>query len=60
MNKRQMLRMAGGGAIMASTVPLLPGCSREMPADAVAAWQGPTVSLRTICSLGGWICRRPM
>ncbi len=45
MDKRQMLRMAGGGAIMAATVPLLPGCSREMPADAVAAWQGPPASL---------------
>ncbi len=45
MNKRQMLRIAGGGVIMAATVPLLPGCSREMPADAVAAWQGPPVSL---------------
>lgn len=45
MNKRQMLRIVGGGVIMAATVPLLPGCSREMPADAVAAWQGPPASL---------------
>jgi hypothetical protein len=40
-----MLRITGGGVIMAATVPLLPGCSREMPADAVAAWQGPQASL---------------
>jgi hypothetical protein len=45
MNKRQMLRITGGGFVMAASLPFFPGCSSEMPADAVAVWQGPQASL---------------
>ncbi len=47
MQRRQVLRLIGGGAIVAATAPL-GGCDSRMPADAVAAWQGPgeTTDLR--------------
>lgn len=41
MQRRQFLRIAGGGCVFAATTMALPGCSSQMPADAVAAWQGP-------------------
>ena len=41
MNKRQFLRIAGGGVIAAATLSSLPGCSSAMPPEAVAAWQLP-------------------
>jgi hypothetical protein len=41
MNKRQFLRVAGGGVIATATLSSLPGCSSAMPPEAVAAWQSP-------------------
>ncbi len=40
MDRRQFLRVAGGGVIAAAVPPLL-GCSSELPAAAVAAWRQP-------------------
>lgn len=40
MQRRSFLRVAGGGLIVAATAPLA-ACSSALPADAVAAWQGP-------------------
>lgn len=40
MERRQFMRVLGGGAVLAA-VPALPGCSSTLPAEAVAAWQGP-------------------
>ncbi len=45
MNKRQFLRIAGGGLIAAAGATTLPGCSSAMPAEAIAAWQSPPASL---------------
>lgn len=36
MDRRNFIRLAGGGVVLAAT-----GCSSELPAQAVAAWQGP-------------------
>ena len=41
-NRRNALRLIGGGAIAAATVAMtVTGCSSELPAEAVAPWQGP-------------------
>jgi len=40
MNRRVFIRRAGGGLVFAA-LPSLSGCSSEIPAEAVAAWQGP-------------------
>lgn len=40
MERRQVLRVLGGGAI-AAAAGMAGGCSSELPAEAVAAWQGP-------------------
>jgi hypothetical protein len=40
MNRRNFIRLASGSAIAAAAVGA-PGCSQQMPAEAVAAWQGP-------------------
>ena len=39
MNRRQVLRVLGGGAI-AAAVPI-GGCSSALPPEAIAAWNGP-------------------
>ena len=39
-NRRNALRVMGGAMIAAATAGVA-GCSSEMPAEAVAAWQGP-------------------
>lgn len=44
MNRRHLLRIAGGGFVAAATVPLS-GCSSAMPPEAIAAWQPPPESL---------------
>jgi len=41
MQRRQILRIAGGGVIAAASATLIPGCSSAMPPAAIAAWQGP-------------------
>ncbi len=45
MNRRQILRVAGGGFIAAVTLPSLSGCDTAMPAAAIAAWNPPPESL---------------
>lgn len=40
MERRHFMRVLGGAAVLAA-VPALPGCSSTLPAEAVAAWQGP-------------------
>lgn len=40
MNRRTFIRIVGGGVILSATAGLS-ACSREMPAEAIAAWQGP-------------------
>lgn len=44
MQRRSLLRLTSGGLVAATTASLtatLGGCSRALPADAVAAWAGP-------------------
>lgn len=38
--RRTFIRLVGGGAVFAATVPLL-GCSSDYPAEAIAAWKAP-------------------
>ena len=45
MNRRQMLRISGGGFVAAATSTLLSGCSSAMPPEAIAAWQPPAEDL---------------
>jgi hypothetical protein len=40
MERRQVLRLIGGGVVAAAIAPLS-GCSDELPAAAIAAWTGP-------------------
>ena len=40
LNRRRFIRLAGGGAAFAATLPLA-GCSSAYPPEAVAAWAGP-------------------
>jgi hypothetical protein len=40
MHRRDFIRLAGGGAVLAATVPLS-GCNGGFPADTVTAWAGP-------------------
>ncbi len=44
MNRRQILRIAGGGVI-AAAVTTLTGCDSSLPAEAIAAWNPPAESL---------------
>ena len=42
MDRRHFMHLAGGGVVLAATAAPLSGCSMfEVPASAVAAWQGP-------------------
>ena len=41
MDRRNFIRTVGGGAVGAAGALLLPGCSADYPASAVAAWNGP-------------------
>ena len=38
--RRAFIRLVGGGAVFAATMPLL-GCSSDLPAEAIAAWKPP-------------------
>ncbi|MBA4327164.1 MAG: twin-arginine translocation pathway signal protein, partial [Polaromonas sp.] len=40
MNRRNFVRLAGGGVVLAATAGLA-GCSSELPPEATAAWNGP-------------------
>lgn len=48
MNRRQVLRIAGGGVIAAAVAPLS-GCSSELPAQALAAWREPDPQAELRC-----------
>ena len=39
--RRRFMRLVGGGVVVAASPWLLTGCSRDLPAEAVAAWAGP-------------------
>ena len=41
MDRRQFIRIAGGGVIAPAVALPLAGCSSDYPAEAVQAWQGP-------------------
>jgi hypothetical protein len=41
MQRRQFLRLVGGGSVAAATVGGLAGCGAAVPPEAVAAWAGP-------------------
>ena len=41
MERRQFIRLLGGGVVTAATVGSVSGCSSELPAAALAAWNGP-------------------
>ncbi|WP_372826418.1 twin-arginine translocation pathway signal protein [Polaromonas sp.] len=43
MNRRNFVRIAGGGIVLGATVGLA-GCSSELPPEAVAAWSGPAAN----------------
>ena len=45
MNKRQFLRISGGGLIAAATLSSLPGCSSDLPPEAIAAWRPPAADM---------------
>jgi hypothetical protein len=40
MNRRHFIRLAGGGTVLAATLPMA-ACSSDYPPEAVAAWAGP-------------------
>ena len=40
MQRRQFMRVAGGGVVLAASASAA-GCSSRMPPEAIAAWQGP-------------------
>ncbi|MGC1172294.1 Acg family FMN-binding oxidoreductase [Polaromonas sp.] len=42
MNRRNFVRLAGGGVVLGATAGLA-GCSADLPPEAVAAWRGPAV-----------------
>lgn len=44
MNRRQWIRVSGGGVIAAALTPLA-GCSTDLPPEAIAAWQPPSADL---------------
>ena len=45
MNKRQFLRISGGGLIAAATLSSLPGCNSDLPPEAIAAWRPPAADM---------------
>ena len=48
MNRRNFIRLAGGGTIAAATAGTLVACGAlgsHYPAEAVEAWNGPVLSL---------------
>lgn len=40
MDRRNVLKLVGGGVVLAATAGIA-GCSSELPPDAIAAWNGP-------------------
>ena len=47
MQRRQFIRLAGGGTVLAATAATtgLTGCTPDMPASAIEAWRGPAPEL---------------
>lgn len=43
MDRRQFIRLAGGGVVIAAAAPVVSGCSQssDFPPEAIEAWQGP-------------------
>ncbi len=44
MNRRQWIRLSGGGVIAAAIAPLA-ACSSDLPGEAIAAWQAPPAAM---------------
>jgi hypothetical protein len=44
MDRRNFVRIAGGGVVLAATAGMA-GCSSELPAEATAAWNGPAANM---------------
>ena len=57
MQRRQFVRIAGGGVVGAATLgtAALAGCSANMPAAAIEAWQGPDRDLATASDPRRWL-----
>jgi len=41
MDRRRFIRVAGGGVVLATAAAAAPGCSSDLPDEAVQAWRGP-------------------
>ncbi|MFZ4481434.1 MAG: twin-arginine translocation pathway signal protein, partial [Rhodoferax sp.] len=57
MQRRNFLRIAGGGSIAAATLGSagLSACSAGMPAEAIEAWRGPGHDPSTSADLRRWL-----
>src|SRR3990167_3343380 len=57
MQRRRFVRIAGGGVIAAATLATagLAGCSADMPAAAIEAWQGPGADLGAASDPRRWL-----
>lgn len=47
LNRRNFVRLAGGGVVLGATAGLA-GCSAELPPEAVAAWRGPAAGVADV------------
>lgn len=57
MQRRRFVRIAGGGVVGAATLgtATLAGCSADLPAAAIEAWQGPGADLATASDPRRWL-----
>lgn len=57
MQRRRFVRIAGGGVVGAATLGTagIAGCSADMPASAIEAWQGPGADLATASDPRRWL-----
>jgi hypothetical protein len=55
--RRNLIRIAGGGVVMAATVSTtaLTGCSSVMPPEAIEAWRGPATDAASGVDLRRWL-----
>jgi hypothetical protein len=47
MNRRNFVRLAGGGVVLGASAGLA-GCSSELPPEAIAAWRGPAADVADV------------
>ena len=55
MQRRNFIRIAGGGVIAAATSAGLAGCSQSMPAEVIEAWQGPGADAAADADVRRWL-----